>query len=385
MPVRLHAFLLMLLAVPAAGQLFRGGDQLTLTIDHPPLIQAPLEHIAFTQPQGPCSEQFSDALVADFSTSGAIVIDRLHLKNIIAEHKLNSSGLIDSKTAAKIGRLIGTGSLVFVKIHECKIYHTMEVRSDVDLKGDIHKNPVPTTRGTMRASVQLVNMTNGVTIAAHVVDAKAKVHSGDKSSMKEKVLSAAASLRRQGGETAIPYPPDDDVQSELFATAVRDVHRALFRWRETKKVTFYNDRECGLNNASVLLQTANYEGAARAAQESVETCQRNPSVKPAAMARAHYNQAMTLFFLEDYSGAMKSLAEAARFETNKAITDAMAETNRVWSATQIQNLGKKTANPPKKAASPTEDKLRQLDDLYKKKLITEEEYAKKRKEILDTM
>ncbi|MBV9495223.1 MAG: hypothetical protein JOZ54_13325 [Acidobacteria bacterium] len=394
MRIRALIFGALVLALPAFGQLFRGGDQIALTIEHPATVKTPIDHIAFTQPQGPCAEAFSDALVDDFSTSGTIVIDRAHLKSIVAEHKINVSGLVDSKTAARIGRLIGAGSLVFIKVHECKTYHTQEVRTDLDIKGDVQKEKVPTTRGLFRASVQIVNMTTGVTTAAPMIDAKAIVHAGDKSSMKEKVLGFAGRIRHQATGVESPYPPDEDVHSELFAKAVLRVHRTLFSWREQKKITFYNDRECGLNNAYTLLQTSDYDGATRAARSSVETCQ-STSAKPAARARAHYNLGMSLYLSGDYSGAMKSLAEASRQEPSKAISEAMAETNRAWSDTQAEQIGKKSPPPraPTPAAEPaktpatqtTEDRLRALEDLHRKKLITDDEYEKKRRAILESM
>jgi hypothetical protein len=127
------------------------------------------------QPQGPCSEPLTEALVADFTGSGVTVVDRLHLKALMAEHKLNVGGMIDGKTAAKIGRLIGTGSLVFVRVYECKTYHAQE--SSISPNGQ--RAMVPTTRGLLRGSVQIIIMTTGVTIVAPALDAKVALQSGD--------------------------------------------------------------------------------------------------------------------------------------------------------------------------------------------------------------
>jgi hypothetical protein len=402
------------LTSPASAQFWsRNGDQLTLTIEHPAPIKAPLEHIAFQPPQGPCGEAFSDALVADFATSGALVIDRLHLKNIAAEHKVNvSSGLVDPKTAAKIGRLIGAGSLVFVKVHECKTHHTKEANRSLDVKGNISKEQVPTTRGLLKASVQVVNMTTGMTVGAALVDAKAAVHALDNASMKERVLNVASKLKGKDDdakEEQDEYPPEDMAITAVFAEAVQQVHRKILPWTETRKIHFYNDRECGLAAAYNLLAAADYEGASREALGSVEQCQNKSNVKPVQKARAHFNYAMTLYLLEDYLGAMSAFGQAVRLDaTNKVYTEAMAECNKAWSESQAAGVGKKkpggasappatkiaekstpSASPagkpapePKTAAS-TEERLKKLDELYKKKMITEEEYAQKRKQILE--
>lgn len=395
---------LVLATATASAQLWplRSGDQLTLTINHPPAIKAPIEHIAFTQPAGPCSEAFSDALVADFATSGAIVIDRLHLKNIVEEHKLNASGLVNAKTAAKLGRLIGAGSLVFIKVHECKTSHTREPKRSLDAKGNISKDLMPTTRATLKASVQIIDMTTGVTIAAKLIDAKAAVQLEDRASMRERFLATAASLRpgEDKGESDLgDYPPDDEAHSAVFVEAVTQVHRAMLPWTETKKVHFYNDRECGLGNAYSLLQTADYEGAARAALTSVEECQSKGGVKPQQLARAHFNRGMTLLLLNDHLAALKEFGQALRLDIgNKVFLQVMQEANKAWSAAQSQGLTSKKGTSPKSSSTSStstttktadtgkgtaEERLKKLDELHKKKMITDAEYEKKRKQILE--
>lgn len=402
MPVR--AFLLLCVALnasaPVASAQFwsRNGDQLTLTINHAAGLKVSLDHVAFAQPEGgPCSTDFADALVADFASSGKLVIDRLHFNSLIAEHKLNVSGLIDSRSAAKIGKLIGTGSLVFVRVHECKTFHVREPNHSIDLKGNISKEQVPTTRGVLKASVQIVDLTTGITAAARVIDAKVAVQMTDGLSMKERFLSAANSLR--GGnehKDAGDYPPDDQATSALYTEAVTQLHHALLPWSETRKITFYDDRECGLNAAYALLQASDFAGAEREAATSVEKCDGMPLAKRPQVARAHFNHGMTLFLTADYAGAMKELTEALRIDsTIKDVQPVMQECSRAWAAVQADMLNNpkgairtasKASDGNKTVSAPTvEERLRQLDELHKKNLITDEEYAKKRKAILDAM
>ncbi|HVR40871.1 MAG TPA: SHOCT domain-containing protein, partial [Thermoanaerobaculia bacterium] len=84
---------------------------------------------------------------------------------------------------------------------------------------------------------------------------------------------------------------------------------------------------------------------------------------------------------------------------SKVAAEAMAECNKAWASAQSKGIGKKLASPapqktatatgggkvsaPPSTAPSTEERLRKLDDLKKKNLISEEEYARKRKEILD--
>lgn len=56
------------------------------------------------------AEEFSIDLLAD--AKGFEVIDRTHLKSILQEHKLATTGLIDPQTARKLGQVAGVDTLV---------------------------------------------------------------------------------------------------------------------------------------------------------------------------------------------------------------------------------------------------------------------------------
>jgi len=56
------------------------------------------------------AEEFSVALAG--AGKGFEVIDRTHLKSIIAEHKLSSTGIIDPQTARKLGQIAGVDALI---------------------------------------------------------------------------------------------------------------------------------------------------------------------------------------------------------------------------------------------------------------------------------
>jgi TolB-like protein len=56
------------------------------------------------------AEEFSTALVT--TGKGFEVVDRTHLKSILAEHKLSFTGLIDPQTARKLGKIAGVEAIV---------------------------------------------------------------------------------------------------------------------------------------------------------------------------------------------------------------------------------------------------------------------------------
>ena len=56
------------------------------------------------------AEEFSVALAG--ASKGFEVVDRTHLKSIMAEHKLASTGIIDPQTARKLGKIAGVEALI---------------------------------------------------------------------------------------------------------------------------------------------------------------------------------------------------------------------------------------------------------------------------------
>ncbi len=73
--------------------------------------------VDFTDLQGDVTE-LGRFLAEELSVSlsgaskGFDVVDRTHLKSLLAEHKLSSTGLIDPKTARELGKIVGVDALV---------------------------------------------------------------------------------------------------------------------------------------------------------------------------------------------------------------------------------------------------------------------------------
>lgn len=373
--------------------------QITVAVQHAPVVKVPLEHVAFAEPQGNCADALSDALVADFAASGVTVVDRAHLKAIAAEHKLNVSGMVDEKTAAKIGQLIGTGALIFVKVHNCGVTHTQQARDYTDKNGATHRTYITKTRGALQGSIQATNLTTGITVAARIVNSTVSLPKDDdtNASFASRLLSATTSalVAGNGNDT----PPDDVITNDLQNDAVAQVHRMFFSWTEPRKLHFYNDKDCSLYVAYNLLRGSDTDGAARESQTSLETCKTTAAAKPAVLAHAFYNVGMTQFITENYPAALEALGQALRLDGGDIITDAMTEVRRAQALAKemsalppaVSSVGLMPSRvalpqpPAQTSGGGAEDRLRKLNDLHQKKIITDEEYKAKRAEILKDM
>ena len=105
---------------PNLGLAYEAAIGETVAAISPGIENARLKTVAvvdFTDLQG-CASELGRLVAEDLSIALAQastdfqVIDRTHLKAILAEHKLNSSGLIDPNTAKQLGSIAGVNALV---------------------------------------------------------------------------------------------------------------------------------------------------------------------------------------------------------------------------------------------------------------------------------
>lgn len=388
---------------PVAAQIWdrMTTPQLPVTLRHPPVVKVPLEHVAFVQAEGPCADTLVAALMSDFTSSGATVLDRAHFAAMDTEHKLNTSLKFDAATVAKIGGRIGSGTLMFVKVHECAVTHAQSEQNVTDKNGATRTIRTTKTHGVLRASIQATNLTTGVTLGAPVVIATTDYPREDnaKAGFGARLLSATASALTSGTGRDPGAIQDDEVITELEADAVQQAHQVFLPWTETRKLHFYEDKECGIGTAVRFLRGGDNDVAASEAQASLDTCKQS-NAKPVTMAHAYYNVGMTQFLVGNYDAALVALAQAVRLDGNSIITEAMSECHRAQALARElasrQQLPEERARAsadtrpsvtasPSKATATAEERLQRLESLHKKGIITDEEYKAKRAEILKDM
>jgi TolB-like protein len=91
-----------------AGQIGKSGRKTVAVVDFTDLEGNPTKLGRYL------AEELSVSLMQ--RAAGFDVIDRTHLKEILQEHKLSATGLIDPQTARKLGELVGADTLVTASI-----------------------------------------------------------------------------------------------------------------------------------------------------------------------------------------------------------------------------------------------------------------------------
>jgi hypothetical protein len=314
------SFVMVLAAQAAAAGVF-GGAEYEISIEHPPIRPLQVAKVAIATPEGECSEGVASRVAEDFVQAGLSVIDRQQLAAVIAEHELQVGPMIDQKTAAKVGALVGAQALVFVRVMDCRTTKSKHKMFSSAESGAVYRY---TVNGMINGSLRVVNLSSGQVVAAQRFEGTGELESD--AGFPDPVLALG-----------------DAEKNAAFA-----IHRVLLPWTETKRVVFYSDSQCDLKTASNLLKAQDFDGALQQSATNLATCREQPKVKPGTIARAHYNLGILQFMREDYEPALRNLTEAQTLHSSDVYISTLADCRK---ARELAALMEKYANDQAALAS----------------------------------
>ncbi len=389
------AFLALAVGGPANAQFWDAfNPKVNVTLTHPPGYRVKLSRAAFAQAQGRCADQLLDPLTALFVDRDVEVLDRQHLDSILAEHKFSLSGYVDSSQAAELGRMLGSGVLLFLNVTRCETKQDPTYRDEDRGKKGRVRIYISTTKADLKGSLQVVDLTTGKIL--------------------KKYQFAASPSRKNEAEGGRPeYPDENDVLDAAIADVVHDqIERLFFSWTERQDLIYYDDKQCGMKQAYQALKAGDAAGALKASIDNVEACKTNPEIKPKHLGRAYYNLGMSYFVAGEYDKALESFQETVKLHPGDIVSNAIAQCNRAKQMnSELQQYEERAtveavrASPPaapqagaaaktgsgststtaqKSAASP-EERLQKLQQLFKKGLISKADYDAKKAEIVKEM
>lgn len=351
----------------------------TVALEHPPAVSLQISALAFGPSKGECSEALQDRIEVDFTNSNMTVVDRAHLDDVLQEHKLQVSGLVDEETATQVGEMLGAQALVFVTVRHCDVD-----RSTKRLTCYKGKTQYPCTKYRTQAdingSLRIEDLRTGRFLAAQPFD-------------------GSSSAEDWNG-----YPDSDEQLQKAEVEIVNQIHKMFFPWPETRKLVFFNDKDCNLKTAFQLLRGGDVEGARRTSVDNLEMCRTASGVKPKTLAHAYYNVGMIDFIRRDYDDAQDNFRHAMSLKGGEIVSSAMADCHRAQQlATQMDQYeedqsavvaelssagsgggvaAKDDHSSETMGSSSTAERLRKLESLLKQGLITQQEYDQKRAAIL---
>ncbi len=386
-----------LLPAGARAQFFDSfNPKVSVNITHPPGFGVKVSRMAFGQAQGTCSDQIVDSLTQLFVDSGVEVIDRQHLDSILSEHHFNLSGYVDQQSAAELGKILGPASLAFVKVLRCATEKKSLYNDWQDYKKNWHRTQISQTQAFLKVSLQTVDLATARILKARTFEANP--------------------VRKNEAEGGQPeFPSEFELQDSAISNVVQlQIRKMYFPWNETVELYYYDDKDCNMRAAFNMLKAGDKDAALKQSLENVDGCKSNPKAKPKHVGRAYYNAGMSYLVLADYDHALEMLHQAEKLYPYKIVTDALAQCNRAKGessamqefeermAVEASQVAQASAAPPpppqptQPAATPApqpraaagvpkappEQRLKQLQELYEKGLLTKDEFEKKRAEIL---
>ncbi len=396
------ASLILLCSIGVSAQFW---DRLTkprvgVSITHPPSLGLNVKRIAFGAPKGECADELTDKMMETFVNQGIEVMDRQNLDSMLAEHKFNLSGYVDRQTAAELGKILGPTALVFVKVQRCTTEKQSLYRDVRNNNGTIRRINISKTQAFFLGTIQTVDLATGSIFAAKTLEYKPHRENEAESGQAE-------------------FPSEYDLRDSALKLAAKEAHRMFFPWSERRELIFFNDKDCNLKLAFQILERGDREGALRQSQENLDNCKASDA-KRNALAHAEYNVGIAHFALNNYDKALQFLSgsanlkggdivaqaiaecrgaqtlasEARKLEERMAVEAARLETSKRQAAPSApQTPAPETQQPAAPSTQPSgapstkpgpsvEERLKRLEDLLKKGLITRKEYESKKAEIL---
>ena len=340
----------------------------------------------------------------DFRQNRVSVIEREALNEIMAEHNFNQTSYADPTKAAQLGKILGPSALVIVNVDDCNPSQQPLFDDSKNFNGTITRTFISKTRFSLEGSIRVTDLTTGEVLQTQSFQSKPEKQNTATNGQPE-------------------YPPVDEVKDIAMRGAQAQVHNMFFPWIEYKQEVFYDDKECGLKEAYELLKRGDHDGALQMTQSSLEQC-KGEHKKEKTLPRAYYDAGLAACMQADYDKAKGLFSSAMQEKGADAVAAASADCNRAQQSavqlkdyldrlekvpkpeaitaadknpppgqiTPLQTTGRSPVEPP---TVPTpvanagvqpklsvEERLKQLDDLLRKKLISQKDYDSKKAEIL---
>jgi hypothetical protein len=371
----------------------------SLIIPHPPAFELTVRRVAFGHPEGSCANQAAELIdrmvLPDFQQGQMDVIERQALDQIMSEHKFSQSGNVDAGSAAHLGKILGPSALIIVNVYNCAseripLYNDMQA-----LNGGVIRTFISKTRASLEGSVRVVDLTTGKILGSHNFESKPEKSNESTSGQPE-------------------FPPEDELKDSAMQAVKFQIHAMFFPSGDNVGLPFYDDKDCGLKEVYELYKNGDKDGAIRLADSNLEGC-RAGHKKDKSLSRAYYDAALLRCLTGQFDKANELFTGAMDNKGADAVAQASSSCQRARSgAAQLKAYQARQAAIPAPApistaqepepppppppppvvgqklqagqsaqgAPSVEDRLKKLDSLFKRGLITKKEYDDKKAQIL---
>ncbi len=242
------------------------------------------------------SNDIADEITTSLFNSGRFeVLDRQHINQLIKEHQLAQTGLIDENTAAKLGKFIGSAVLVFGRIQTDK-YDEELTKGDpwYDKEGNRHQYFYREGVYSLAVNLKVVDVQTAKILAV-------------------KTLSSAYKSK-----TSADNKEPERIDAEgLYRACLRDISNQFMRlvapYDVQVKAVFQKDKKLPeMELAITQFKIGEWDEGIRILTEATKKNFEKPETK----AKAYYNLGLALTYYGKYDEAIEILKKAMAIKPN---------------------------------------------------------------------
>ena len=376
-----------------------------LIVSRAPQFGLTVKRVAFGNPEGTCPNQADDLidskLIPIFQQGGMDVVERQALNQILSENRFGQSGYEDPNSAAQLGRILGPSALIIVSVNTCSSSQQPLFNDQRNfINNTVVRTFISKTRYSLEGSVRVVDLTTGQILGSHG-------------------FQSHPEQQNQSQQGQPEFPPVDEVKDKAMLDVQNQIQAIFFPSGNRVELTFYDDKDCGLNQAYAIEKNGDRGGALHLMDTNLEQCKAGKH-KDKTLARAYYDDGLLHCLQGDYDKANSLFTSAMDSKGADAAGQASADCQRAQAGLaavkqyqarmatiqaplpiNTQPLPPPAAqrdSAPVQAAAPApppanaaqantspEARLKELNDLYKRGLITRQEFDLKKAEILKSL
>lgn len=256
------------------------------------------------------------------------------------------------------------GAVVLVDVHQCRPVKSSSEKESKDAKGAITITRTATTTLEFSATLQLIDA--GKVLVSRKFEER-----------------PSASNR---STTGVPvHPGDRELCRGVHRLVTEWLFRALLPWREDLSLTFFDDDAYKMDKAAARFKDGDAKGGLEWALRGEAEARDDRGGKRKFRERAFYNAGIARMALGDFEGALPALQEARDMNPEAGIfRDGLKACQRALEVKAGLERWERSAAPEARPGSgrDVEQRLLELDRLRRKGLITEEDFQRRKAEIL---
>jgi hypothetical protein len=252
----------------------------------------------------PMSNAIEEALVA---SQHFTVVDRQHMDRLMHELQISASDLADPKSAAKLGKVVAAGALIFGDVSRDYREVPSETHSK-DKEGTTHTLYALKGDMTVRATFKIVDVSTGRLIIAKTYE--------------EKRDDTNRGLDKR------PDPIDrQSLERQARSAVVERFMKAIVPHQEYMVASFQKDGDIPqLEGGIGWAERGDWKQAQAAFNTAAQDAEKNLKLKPAQIAKAYWNLGLSYEYAGDYAKAVDMINKAYNLSTDR---DMLSELDNV--------------------------------------------------------